>query len=90
MCNVEFHVLCTFKGLAFVEQLSKILEQKCIREVVRSLHEQRWLQFLLDLVDVTKAGADEHLVVYFIKANSQVLKKHQTELFEKVCATILY
>lgn len=73
-----------------MEQLSKILEQKSISEVVRSSHEQRWLTFLLDLVDVTKAGADEHLVVYFIKAKSKVLKKYQTELFEKVCAIILY
>ena len=77
---------CIMQGLAFVDKSFDVLKQKDIREGFCNIYAQYWLKFLLHLVDVTKPGADEHLVMYFSRAKSQVLKKYYAQLCDDVCA----
>ena len=62
-----------------------------LREVLQDVNEEMcssvelgWLSALLDLVDMTKPGAAEHLK-FFSKGKSQVLRTHHTQLTKDVC-----
>ena len=69
------------QGIYFVEKLREIINQN---ELYNS-EEQAWLTLLLQLVDVTKPAADEHLKKFLSKGNSPVVKMHRAHLIEQVC-----
>ena len=72
-----------------MDKLREILEQKQdVNEEMCRSEELGWLSALLDLVDVTKPGAAEHLVKFFRKGKSQALMTHPTQLTRDVCAYI--
>ena len=69
-------------------KLSDILKQKELKEELCSSEELCWLLLLLQLVDVTKTGAEEHLMKFFAKGKScQVLKTHRVQMIKAVCYT---
>ncbi|KAL5466973.1 hypothetical protein EMCRGX_G031138 [Ephydatia muelleri] len=70
------------EGVIFVDKLSDVLKQKGVSEERCSFEGQRWLLLLLQLVDVTKPGADEHLMKFFGKGTtkSEALKAHHAQL----------
>ncbi|KAL5466919.1 hypothetical protein EMCRGX_G031082 [Ephydatia muelleri] len=69
------------EGIIFVEKLSDILKQKELKEELHNSEGLWWLVLLLQLVDVTKSGAEEHLMKFFPKGQtSQVLKTHRAQL----------
>ena len=71
-----------------MDKLREILQKQpdtCMNEELCSCEEFGWLSALLDLVDVTKPGAAEHLMKFFSKGKSQVLKAHHTQMTKDVC-----
>ena len=73
------------QGIRFVDKLREILQKQDINEELCSCEEFGWLSALLDLVDVTKPGADEHLIRFFSRGKSQALKAHRIQLTKDVC-----
>ena len=74
----------------FVDKLSDILKQKELKGELYSSEGLGWLRLLLQLVDVTKSGAEEHLMEFFPKGkSSQVLKAHRAQLTKDVCYTCM-
>ena len=68
-----------------MEGLSEILKQKMKSDELLSTSEEvGWLTALLQLVDLTKPGADEHLNK-FLKGKSPILKKHRAYITKNVC-----
>ena len=68
-----------------MEGLSEILKQKMKSDELLSTSEEvGWLTALLQLVDLTKPGADEHLIK-FLKGKSPILKKHHAYITKNVC-----
>ena len=73
-----------------MEKLSDILKQKELKEELHNSEGLWWLVLLLQLVDVTKSGAEEHLMKFFPKGQtSQVLKTHRAQLTKYVCYTCI-
>ena len=69
-----------------MEKLRGILKQKDgLEEELCSSEELGWLITLLQLVDVTKPGAEEHLMKFLSKGGSKVLKPHHEHLSKEVC-----
>ena len=75
-----------------MDKLSDVLKQKGVSEERCSFEGQRWLLLLLQLVDVTKPGADEHLMKFFGKGTtkSEALKAHHAQLTKDVCYACMY
>ncbi|KAL5466959.1 hypothetical protein EMCRGX_G031124 [Ephydatia muelleri] len=76
------------EGVTFVDKLSDVLKQKGVSEELCSSEGQRWLCLLLQLVDVTKPGAEEHLMKFFAKGTtkSEALKTHHAQLTKDALA----
>eukprot|EP00731_Ephydatia_muelleri_P026844 Em0018g944a len=74
------------EGIIFVDKLSDILKQKELKEELRNSEGLCWLVLLLQLVDVTKSGAEEHLMKFFAKGKimSEALKTHRVQLTKDV------
>ena len=72
-----------------MDKLSDILKQKELKDELCSSEGLCWLLLLLQLVDVTKSGAEEHLMKFFAKGRtmSESLKTHRAELTKDVCYT---
>ena len=68
-----------------MDKLREILQKQDIDEELCCSEELGWLSALLNLVDVTKPGAAEHLMKFFSKGKSRVLKTHHTQLTKDVC-----
>ena len=73
------------QGIIFVGKLREILQKKDMDEELCRSEELGWLSALLDVVDVTKPGASEHLIKFFTKVNNRALKTHCTQLIKDVC-----
>lgn len=68
-------------------KLSEMLKQKeGIEDVFIHSEEHSWLATLLQLVDVTETGAEKHLMMFFNKSKSLVVKTHREQLVKYVCA----
>ena len=85
VCYEVYGLMVYNQGLRFVDKLREILQNQDINEEWCSSEELGWLSVLLDLVDVTKPGAAEHLMRFFSKGKSQALKTHRTQLTKDVC-----
>ena len=74
-----------------MDKLSDILKQKELKEELRNSEGLCWLVLLLQLVDVTKSGAEEHLMKFFAKGKimSEALKTHRVQLTKDVCYTCI-
>ena len=69
-----------------MDKLREIIQkQPDMNEELCRSEELGWFSALLDLVDVTKPGADEHLMKFFSKGKSQALKTHRPQLTKDVC-----
>ena len=69
-----------------MEKLREILKQKDgLEGELCSSEELGWLTTLLQVVDVTKPGAEEHLMKFLNKGRSEVLKTHRPHLTKEVC-----
>ena len=74
-----------------MEKLSKILKQKDgLEGKLCSSEELGWLTILLQVVDVTNPGADNHLMKFCSKGGSEVLKPHRAQLSKEVCPSGSY
>ena len=68
-----------------MSKLSEILKQvEGTEDVLIHSEELSWLTTLLQLVDVTQPGAEEHLMKFF-KSKCQVVKTHRAQLVKYVC-----
>ena len=74
-----------------MDKLSDILKQKELKEELRNSEGLCWLLLLLQLVDVTKSGAEEHLMKFFAKGKimSEALKTHRVQLTKDVRYTCI-
>lgn len=61
------------------------LKQDAIEDIYRA-EVFGWLKVLLELVDITKADAGEHLMMFFNLGEAEVLKMQREQLTDHVCA----